>query len=99
MFPLAFAIRLDTETIATWLPVIVALLKLTHWGMAKATALDVVVQAIEAAGAAEVKKRTLEGLRSSSGSVKRAITYAVADADPKKPPVSRLKKFLSVFEF
>jgi hypothetical protein len=97
MIPLFITIT-PTEVIA-WLPVVAALLKLTHWGYAQSKALDIVVKAVEAAGAAGAKQKTAELSKDASSSVQRAISYAAADADANKENVSTATKVLSVLKF
>ena len=72
------------ELFATLLGAVIAILKLTAWGKAKARALELIVDIIEKLGAQKVKDMVAKAEPKLNGAAKDALTDAVAKADPAK---------------
>jgi len=80
--------------IITALLALIALLKLTAWGRAQATALDTVVGAIESLGSKTVKSAVSQAQGALSSAAQDAIVDAVAKADPKKVSPTAIAKIV-----
>jgi len=72
------------ELIGTFLATLLAIIKLTSWGRAKAAALDAVIGVIERMGAKEVKSGVAAKEINLQTAAKDALRHAVTKADPKK---------------
>jgi hypothetical protein len=78
----------NREVLVAFFVSLVAVIKLTVWGKAQASALDAVVGVIERVGAHDVKAIVAKTETSLSTAVKDALKDSVAKADPKKSPLS-----------
>ena len=78
----------NREVLTAFLVALIAVIKLTAWGKAQATALDTVVGVIERMGVHEVKTAVAKTQTSLSAAAKDALRDSVAKADPKKSPLS-----------
>lgn len=74
----------NRDVLITFLIAIVAVVKLTAWGKAQASALDTVVGVIEGLGARDVKAGVSDASGELSAGTRDAISDSVAKADPKK---------------
>jgi len=70
--------------IGTFLATLLAIIKLTSWGRAKAAALDAVIGVIERMGAKEVKNGVAAKEINLQTAAKDALRHAVTKVDPKK---------------
>jgi len=87
----------NKELFVTLIVTVLAIVKLTAWGRAKADALDAVIGVIERLGANFVKNGVAAQESKLATPVKDALQHAVAKADPKKtpvPPAARLVREL-----
>ena len=87
----------NKELFVTLIVTVLAIVKLTAWGRAKADALDAVIGVIERLGANFVKNGVAAQESKLAPPVKDALQHAVAKADPKKtpvPPAARLVREL-----
>jgi hypothetical protein len=83
----------NRELFITLLGSILAIIKLTAWGKAKAEALDTVIAVIERAGANVVKSGVAAKEAQLTAGALDALHVSVAKADPKKTvprPATRL---------
>jgi hypothetical protein len=78
----------NREALITFVVSLVALIKLTAWGRAQATALDAVVGVVERVGADDVKSGVANHQIRLSPAASDAIKDSVAKADPKQSPLS-----------
>lgn len=76
----------NREVVAAFLVSLTAIIKLTAWGKAQASALDTVTGIIERIGAGEIKSRVAQAEADLSAAAKDAIQNSVAKVDPKKTP-------------
>lgn len=76
----------NKELFVTLIVTVLAIVKLTAWGRAKADALDAVIGVIERLGANFVKNGVAAQETKLAAPVKDALQHAVAKADPKKTP-------------
>jgi len=74
----------NRDLIAGMLVSIIALVKVTAWGRAKAAALDAVTRVIERLGANSVKQAVAEQEAKMTAGALDALQVSVAKADPKK---------------
>ncbi|MHB9037909.1 MAG: hypothetical protein ACYC64_14725 [Armatimonadota bacterium] len=84
----------NKDVLITFVIALVAVIKLTAWGKAQATALDTVVAVIEKLGAGNVKLRVANSMYALSGGAQDAIADSVAKADPKKTQCNIIVRFL-----
>jgi len=87
----------NRELFITLLGSILAIIKLTAWGKAKAEALDTVIAVIERAGANVVKSGVAAKEAQLTAGALDALHVSVAKADPKKTvprPATRLVREL-----
>ncbi len=83
----------NKELIASFIVTLLAIVKLTAWGRAKAEALDAVIGVIERLGANYVKSGVAVEEPKLKPQVKEALQHAVAKADPKKTPARPAVRF------
>ena len=91
------AILDNKELFVTLIVTVLAIVKLTAWGRAKADALDAVIGVIERLGANFVKNGVAAQESKLAATVQHALERAVAKADPKTapaPPADRLVREL-----
>lgn len=86
----------NRDVLITFLIALMAVIKLTTWGKAQASALDTVVGVIEMLGARDVKSGVSTATDALSSNAQAAITDSVAKADPKKESPSFLARLLRV---
>ncbi|MCE5322372.1 hypothetical protein LLG46_03535 [bacterium] len=84
----------NKELFVTFLVSLIAIIKLTAWGKAQASALDVITGIIERIGAGEIKSRVAKEETNLSSAARDAVQNSVAKADPKKTPKSAVVRFL-----
>lgn len=84
----------NKDVLITFVVALVAVIKLTAWGKARAAALDTVVGIIEKLGAGSVKLGVATSMVKLSEGAQDAITDSVAKADPKKTQPNIIIRFL-----
>ena len=89
---LAFILA-NKEVFAAFVVAVLAIVKLTAWGRAKADALDAVIDVIERLGANYVKTGVAVRQTNLKPPVQAALRNAVAKADPKKQPARPAVRF------
>jgi hypothetical protein len=85
----------NKEVIATLLASIIAVVKLTSWGRAKASALDTVTSVIERLKASQVKRAVAEEEARLTAGALDALKVSVAKADPKQTVPGAVTRFVS----
>ena len=80
----------NRDTIITFFIALIAMLRLTAWGRAQASALDAVIGVIETLGARSVKEGVSDASINLPEGIQDAIDDSVAKADPKKKKPSLL---------
>lgn len=84
----------NRDILITFVVSLVAVVKLTAWGKAQATALDTIVGAVESLEADNVKTTVAAAERKLAEAARDAIKDAVAKADAKKIPLGPVFKFV-----
>lgn len=84
----------NREVFIAFLVSLLAIIKLTAWGRARAAALDAVVNVIESLGAREVKNGVVSAEKVLSTTATDALRDSVAKADPKKTPQNAVSRFV-----
>ncbi len=74
----------NREILVTFILSLIAIIKLTAWGRAQATALDTIIGVVEGLGAVDVKRAVARTEPDLPDAAKDAIIDSVAKADPKK---------------
>ncbi len=88
----------NREVLITFVIALIAVIKLTAWGKAQASALDTVVGVIEQFGLGTVKRAVSDAAGDLPAGAQDAISDSVAKADPKKTQPSLLIRiFREVF--
>lgn len=84
----------NREVLITFIIALIAVIKLTTWGKAQASALDAVVGVIEQLGLGNAKSAVSNAAGDLSSGAQDAISDSVAKADPKQTQPSLVTRIL-----